>query len=316
MGKMEDLSNPYLEWLDENHETRHLEVIDRIFIGRLCKGIDETKRIIVSHSMVSRDHAEILLSGSRLKIKDLSKNGTWINGVRIAGGSEEHLEDGDVIRVGETSFTVKYSGSLSNGENGSRSLLSTEITPKELTVTNVVADVRGFTNMTQAENSYQVYALMKEVFKRFSGIVNDHKGTIKDYVGDAIYAFWEHGVSPSEEQATLACRSALAQAAALDCIRDELRFMNPAAERLKMGWGITTGPVTMSHYGSRPSDLALVGDCTNLAFRLSGTANKELNRKVIICASTARLVNGSLDVDDLGEVFVRGRKGNLHVFGL
>jgi adenylate cyclase len=313
---MNDLSNPYLEWLDEKQKTCCIEIVDRVFIGRLCKGIDETRRIIVRHPMVSRDHAEIVFSDSRIKIKDISKNGTWVNGVRIAGGSSEYLVNGDIIRVGETSILVRYSGRLPSGQDDSRSALSTDVTPKEVTVTNLVADVRGFTGMSQTEKSYQVYALMKELFKRFSIIVSEHKGTIKDYVGDAIYAFWEHGVSPSGEQAVLACQNAMAQAEAVECIRDELRYMNPAAEHLKMGWGITTGPVTMSHYGSRASDLALVGDCTNLAFRLSGMANKELDKKIIICAGTAGLVRGSLEVKDLGEVSVRGRKGGLHVFGL
>ena len=237
--------------------------------------------------MVSRDHAEVILGGSRLKIKDKSKNGTWINGVRLAGGSEEYLAEGDIIRVGDTSILVQNADSLLSGRNKSRSALSTDITPKEVVVTNVVADVRGFTNMSEEENSYRVYALMKEVFKRFSAIVNEHKGTIKDYVGDAIYAFWEHGETASQEQASLACLNALAQARALNSITYELRSTNPVAERLKMGWGITTGAVTMLHYGSRPADLALVGDCTNLAFRLSGIPNKELDRNIVICANTA-----------------------------
>jgi adenylate cyclase len=313
---MKNLPNPYLEWTDENQKTLRIEIIDRVFIGRLCSGIEETRRIILRDLMVSRDHAEIIRSGSRLQIKDKSKNGTWVNGIRLAGGSSEYLADGDIIRVGESSILVRYEGGLPIGEDDSRSLLSTDITPKEVTVTNVVADVRGFTGMAQMENSHQVYALMKEIFKRFSVIVNEHRGTIKDYVGDAIYAFWEHGVSPSGELAMLACQNALAQAEAVEYIRDELRYTNPSAGRLRMGWGITTGPVTMSHYGSRPSDLALVGDCTNLAFRLSGMANKELDRKIVICANTARLVRGSLKVDDLGEVPVRGRSGELHVFGL
>jgi adenylate cyclase len=316
MGAMRALSNPFLEWLDEKQKTHRLEVIDRVFIGRVCKGIDETRRIIVNDLAVSRDHAEVTWSGSRLKIKDVSKNGTWVNGVRLAAGSTEYLEDGDVIRLGETSIFVLYPGSLPFRKESDISALRTAITPKEVTVTNVVADVRGFTSMSQEENSQQVYALMKEVFKRFSGIVNEHKGTIKDYAGDAIYAFWEHGVRPSKEQAILACQNALAQAEAIDGIRDELQSTNPVAEHLKMGWGVTTGLVTMSHYGSRAYDLALVGDCTNLAFRLSGMANKELDKNIILCASTATLVRESLAVDDLGEVSVRGRKGELHVFGL
>ena len=310
------MSNPCLEWLDEEQKACRLDIVDRVFIGRVCKGIDETRRIIINDLAVSRDHAEIIRSGSRLQIKDVSKNGTWVNGVRLAAGSAEYLGDGDVVRLGETTILVRYPGSLFFGEGDDRSATRTAITPTEVTVTNVVADVRGFTSMSQEENSHQVYELMKEVFKRFSGIVNDHKGTIKDYAGDAIYAFWEHGVRPSKEQAVLACQNALAQAEAVDGIKDELRSTNPAAERLKMGWGITTGLVTMSHYGSRASDLALVGDCTNLAFRLSGMANKELDKKIVICTGTATLVRGSLAVDDLGEVSVRGRKGELHVFGL
>ncbi|MBN1832204.1 MAG: adenylate/guanylate cyclase domain-containing protein [Deltaproteobacteria bacterium] len=310
------MSNPFLEWLDEKQRACRLEIIDRVFIGRVCKGIDETRRIIVNDLAVSRDHAEIIRRGSRLQIKDVSKNGTWVNGVRLAGGSTEYLDDGDVIRLGETSLFVGYPGGLPFREDSDISSLHTAITPKEVIVTNVVADVRGFTSMSQAEDSHQIYTLMKEIFQRFSGIVNDHKGTIKDYAGDAIYAFWEHGVSLSKEQAMLACQNALAQAEAVAGIRDELRSTNPVAEHLRMGWGVTTGSVTLSHYGSRVSNLALVGDCTNLAFRLSGIANKELEKKIIVCAHTADLVRDSLALDDLGEVSVRGRKGELHVFGL
>jgi class 3 adenylate cyclase len=316
MGGMKTLSNPCLEWLNEEQRTCRLEVVDRIFVGRVCKGIDETRRIIVNDLAVSRDHAEVTWSGSRLKIKDLSKNGTWVNGVRLASGSAEYLVDGDIIRLGETTIVVRYPGSLSLREDSDISVLRTAVTPTEVMVTNVVADVRGFTSMAEEENSRQVYALMKEIFRRFSRIVHDHKGTIKDYAGDAIYAFWEHGIRPSEELAILACESALEQTKAVDGIRDELRSTNPIAEHLKMGWGITTGSVTLSHYGSRVADLALVGDCTNLAFRLSGLANKELDKKIILCGTTADLIRGSLTVDELGEVFVRGRSGHLHVFGL
>jgi class 3 adenylate cyclase len=72
--------------------------------------------------------------------------------------------------------------------------------------------------MSETEKSCQVYTLMKEVFKQFGKIVNIHKGTIKDHVGDAIYAFWEHGASPLKEQAMLACQNALHRKA-LDHIR-------------------------------------------------------------------------------------------------
>jgi class 3 adenylate cyclase len=72
----------------------------------------------------------------------------------------------------------------------------------------------------------------------------------------------------------------------------------------------------MSHYGSRAADLALVGDCTNLAFRLSGLANKVLSEKIVICAQTAELVRNDLEILDLGSVPIKGRTGKEQVFGL
>jgi class 3 adenylate cyclase len=99
-------------------------------------------------------------------------------------------------------------------------------------------------------------------------------------------------------------------------IRTKLSGKSINVENLQMGWGITTGRVTMSHYGSRSADLALVGDCTNLAFRLSGMANKELSQKIVICAQTAELIRNDLSINDLGSVPIKGRKGKEHIFAL
>ena len=59
------MPRPYLEWMDENQEMRRLELVDRVFIGRICSGIDESRRIILKHPAVSRDQAEINLAGSQ-----------------------------------------------------------------------------------------------------------------------------------------------------------------------------------------------------------------------------------------------------------
>jgi class 3 adenylate cyclase len=189
------------------------------------------------------------------------------------------------------------------------------VTPTEVVVSNVVADVRDFSTFSQSHASADVYALMKEVFDAFSSIVVKFKGTIKDYAGDAVYAFWDHHVEPVRQQAVLACQAALQQNQALNEIRSRLSEKNAAAN-LQMGWGITTGKVTLSHYGSRAADLALVGDCTNLAFRLSSIANKDLSDKIIICSQTADLVRDDFTLQDLGTISIKGRKGQEHVFGI
>jgi len=310
------MPNPYLEWTDENQEMRRLEIVDRVFIGRICRGIDETRRIVIEHPLVSRDHAEINISGPRPQIRDMSKNGTWVNDVRLAAGSTKELADGDVVKLGETLFHVGCPDHPPFNKNDKLESTQTLVTPREMIVTNVVADVRGFCSMSQTEESQQVYEVMKEIIQTFCAIVHDHKGTIKDYSGDAVYAFWEHGSEFCKEQALAACRTALKQAQAVDQIRTKLSGLNEAAKTLRLGWGITTGKVTMSHYGWRVTDLTLVGDCTNAAFRLSGIANKDLPSEIVMCSETAGLVGDILPMADLGFVSLRGRSGQEHVYGM
>ena len=310
------MPKPYLEWIDENSRTQQLEIVDKVFIGRSCKGVDPQKRILVQGAQVSRDHAVISRRAARLKITDSSKNGTWVNGTRLAAGASSDLAEGDTISLGGFSLRVIYPEDITQVTDAAVLTDGTRVTPTEIMVTNVVADVRQFTTFSQEHASADVYALMKEIFDTFSAIVYNFKGTIKDYAGDAVYAFWDHALEPLSQQAVLACQAAIQQTQMINEIRAKLSSKNIESDNLQMGWGITTGRVTMSHYGSRAADLALVGDCTNLAFRLSGLANKELSEKIVICSQTAELVRNDLEVKDLGTVSIKGRTGKEHVFGL
>ncbi len=310
------MPKPYLEWVDENQQTQYLEIVDKIFIGRSCTGVDPQKRILVQDAQVSRDHAVVSRRAEHLKITDRSKNGTWVNGTRLAAGASSEIVDGDTIKVGEFAFRVCYPENVTDVQDAYMLTDGTRVTATEIMVTNVVADVRDFTTFSQDHASSDVYALMKEIFDKFSAIVYRFKGTIKDYAGDAVYAFWNHDVEAIKGQAILACQAAIKQTQTINDIREQLIGKNLAADNLQLAWGITTGKVTMSHYGSRAADLALVGDCTNLAFRFSGLANKELSEKIVICSHTADLVGGDLVLKDLGSVSIKGRAGQEHVFAI
>ena len=310
------MPKPYLEWMDENQQVQRLEIVDKVFIGRSCKGVDPKKKILLPNAQVSRDHAVISCGKKHLQVTDMSKNGTWVNGIRLAAGASSDLADGDIISLGGFSFRVYSPGDITVVKDKTILTEGTMVTPAEVVVTNVVADVREFSAFSQAHASADVYALMKEIVDTFSAIVFKFKGTIKDYAGDAVYAFWDHDVEPINGQAVLACQAAIQQTQTVNAIRAKLSGKNIAVDNLQMGWGITTGKVTLSHYGSRAADLALVGDCTNLAFRLSSIANKELSEKIVICSQTAELVRNELPLKDLGIIAIKGRKGKEHVFAL
>jgi class 3 adenylate cyclase len=311
------MSKIYLEWSNEKNQIRRLEIIDKIFIGRTCKGVDGGKRILLKHPLVSRNHAEISRTALHLQITDTSKNGTWVNGVRMAAGSLKALADGDSIRVGETTFRVFGPQGISDGKYDDTSIESTMEASVERVVTNLVADLRGFSAYAQTHVSTDVYGIIKEIFDHFSKIVEDLKGTIKDYAGDAIFAFWEHQSVDPAKHSVLACQAAHQQLQNFNRILMELSGKYSDVLNLQMGWGISTGSVIMAtHYGSRVSDLVMVGDCVNLAFRMSGMANREVPENILICCHTAKLVEKKLTVKDLGMLPIRGREGEEHIFAL
>lgn len=310
------MPNPCLEVISGNCNTTWLQILDKVFIGRCCSGIDKKKRLIVYDAMVSRDHTVINRNGSHLRITDTSKNGTWVNDVRVSAGWSHDLLDGDVVRVGDALIRLRCPASMPLGEDEDSSPERTAIRTVESIVTNLVADVRGFSSISQKENSLEVYEFIKRLFETLSPIIHDFKGTIKDYAGDAVYAFWDHRSVPSREKAVLACQAAIKQARTVESIRRQLSNRNPTLQNLRMGWGVTTGKVTISHYGSRVADVAIVGDSTNLAFRLSAIANKDLSSEIITCSQTAALVREALSVSDLGFVCIRGRSGREQVFGI
>lgn len=70
---------------------------DRYIIGRGTKA-----HIPLDEHTVSRRHAELMLRGSQVIIKDLkSKNGIYVNDVKVSGSI---LKDGDIVRVGSVVF--------------------------------------------------------------------------------------------------------------------------------------------------------------------------------------------------------------------
>ena len=310
------MANPYIEWIDENQQTQQVEIVDRIYMGRTCKGIDPQRRILLEYPLVSRGHAEINWTAGHLQITDTSINGTWVNDVRMAAGSSKELSDGDTIRIGYSLLRVVYPKVAADAKQNNTLTELTMVSSLEEVVTSLVADMRGFSAYCQTHASADVYGTINEIFDQFSKIIENFKGTVKDYAGDSVIAFWEHQFGNPARQSALACQAAIQQVQSFNQIRVVLSGKFTDVENLRMGWGVTTGPVTLSHYGSRTADLAMVGDCINLASRLSGMANKEVAENILICSRTAGLVENQFELKDLGMLPIRGREGQEHIFTL
>lgn len=307
---------PCLRWRDAQGRAHILQVEDRVFLGRVCAGAPLDKRIVVDGANVSRDHAVITRQADQLFIRDTSRNGTRVNGVRISPGVEQRLCRGDVIQIDNSQFSVECREAAPTRDAPDDATDQTQVVAIDAMVTHLVADVRGFSTLAQSSEAQVLHTMMTRLYAELSEVIVAHHGTVKDYAGDAIFAFWEHGCAARAELAEAACRAALAQTAAVARVAGDLARQYPALSPVRMGWGISTGRVTVSHYGVRADNLALVGDSTNLAFRLAGLADKTLPSPIVVCACTAELIQPQLSVIPLGDVETKGRAGLERVFGL
>jgi RNA polymerase subunit RPABC4/transcription elongation factor Spt4 len=74
--------------------------------GELIVGRASDCHVRIDSPSVSRHHLRLLVLGDSVIVYDLgSRNGTWVNGVRIEGPRE--LKDGDTVRLATQSFTIK-----------------------------------------------------------------------------------------------------------------------------------------------------------------------------------------------------------------
>ncbi len=77
----------------------------------LTLGRGSTADVMIADESVSREHAAVRIDGDTMVVEDLeSSNGTIVNGeVR----EQARLEDGDLIRVGDTELEVR----IADGED-------------------------------------------------------------------------------------------------------------------------------------------------------------------------------------------------------
>ncbi len=87
---------------ERDYEYEYLLTPGVIIVGR-----DETCDLTIASQSVSRRHMSCSIRKDRVDIKDLgSRNGVKINGERV---KESSLSDGDEVRIGEVSLTLKMS---------------------------------------------------------------------------------------------------------------------------------------------------------------------------------------------------------------
>ena len=182
------------------------------------------------------------------------------------------------------------------------------LTGDRLEATVLFCDLRGFTSLAESLDAERVIEVLDRYLTEMSDAILDADGTVVSYMGDGIMAVFG---APIADDA----HAAKALAAAREMIGPRLEAFNAwlaaegvAADGVRMGIGLASGPVMSGSVGSdRRLEYAAVGDTTNLAARLEA-ATKDSDFDVLVSAATRELAGA--DLPSAGTVTVRGRTGD------
>ncbi|NJD88068.1 MAG: adenylate/guanylate cyclase domain-containing protein [Betaproteobacteria bacterium] len=179
------------------------------------------------------------------------------------------------------------------------------------TVTVLFTDLAGFTTISEKHGPEQVVHILQQHFTRASAIVKRHRGTLLQFIGDALMAVWGAPLD-DPQHAVNACQAAREMQADLEDLRASL-----AAEGLPpihMRVGIHTTEAAVGNFGAEDRfNYTALGDGVNLASRLEG-ANKLFGTPILLSGATARLLPDGAPLRQLGRIVVKGKSEPVEVF--
>lgn len=301
-------------WL-ENPPPECERYLAEIRVGQTLRiGRSRNNDLVLEDGNVSRYHAVMIASEAGIVLSDLaSLNGTFANHRRITTPLD--LNNGDRISLGENNavFIVEFQSASTDREVVTTAFQTQNAGMKVVNVTVLLADIRGYTKMSQTLPSTEVAAALQAWFRQINQIVQQYGGQVDKYIGDCVMALWVGQASHPQQAACSAAQ------AAQEILRLTHNFsQHEWSYHASYPWicrvALNTGSALSGSLGTREArEFAVLGDSINVAFRLEGIASK-LNTESILGATTAALIASTIPVRSLGEVELEGRAGTVEVF--
>ena len=177
--------------------------------------------------------------------------------------------------------------------------------------TIILADIRGFTALTEALPTKTVITLLNRYFTTMACVVQRRGGVIDKFIGDAVMALFgvpEH--RPDDLLQAIACAVEMQLALA------ELNLEAEACgePRIFAGIAVNTGPVMAGSFGSRHySEYTVIGDTVNVVARIEPFS---LRGQILLSESTLEGAREHLRIGGTNQVRVKGKTKPLTLYEL
>jgi class 3 adenylate cyclase len=176
-------------------------------------------------------------------------------------------------------------------------------------VTIMLSDLRGFTPISESLRPDQVIELLNRYLSQMSRIISQYKGTINEFIGDAILTFFGAPVKYEDSPAR-----AVACALAMQLGMEDVNRQNKekGLPLLYMGIGINTGDAIVGNIGSKErAKYGVVGHNINLASRVEGAT---IGGQILITASTYEQVKDLVIVRAVRSIRFKGVEEDIDLY--
>jgi adenylate cyclase len=180
---------------------------------------------------------------------------------------------------------------------------------REITV--MFTDLAGFTKLTEKSPPPVVQQVLFKHFTAMTGVILRRRGTVVQFIGDAVMAFWGAPLDDAEH-ALHAVESAIEMQEAMERLREELRAQGLPEIHMRVGVNTCTAIVGNMGSADRLAYTAM-GDGINLGSRLEG-ANKFWKTPICVSGETVEKLTGRIPMRRMDRVRVSGKNKPVDVF--
>lgn len=178
------------------------------------------------------------------------------------------------------------------------------------TITVMISDIRGYTELTERLGAREVVELLNEYFTLLVDAVLQREGVVDKFMGDAMLCWFGAPVRQADHarRAVDACRDIMAR------LEDwNRRRVAEGLAPVGTGIGVATGDVIVGNIGSPERlEYTAIGDAVNLASRLCGKADAGQ----VLVTDTVRRAVPDIAFTEIGPVRVKGVQEPVQVHAL
>jgi len=180
---------------------------------------------------------------------------------------------------------------------------------REITV--LFTDLAGFTKLTEKHPPPVVQQVLFRHFTAMTEVIHAHKGTVVQFIGDAVMAFWGAPLD-DPDHALHAVQAAIDMQRAMERLRAELR--GEGLPEIHMRVGVNTCVAIVGNMGSSTRlSYTAMGDGVNEGSRLEG-ANKFWKTSILVSTDTVAKLAGAIPMRRVDRIRVSGKTEAVDVY--